>query len=73
MAIVTRDTPKVLQNEITRPTLYFQKVVNGYQNRMLMYKREIERAESVLNSLMDPSGITSNGMLILFSITFDQP
>ncbi|XP_021946056.1 nucleoporin p58/p45 isoform X2 [Folsomia candida] len=51
MALIIKDTPLALQNEITAPTNYFFNLVSNYHERMISYKREIERAEIALISL----------------------
>jgi hypothetical protein len=61
MALITKDTPWVLQNEISAPTNYFYNLVRNYQERMITYKSEIERAETALTSLGQSSLCSSKG------------
>jgi len=64
MAMVTRDTPLALQGDITDPTSYFFRLVNGYVERMTIYKREIERCETALHSVVE-GGSSAKGSLLL--------
>jgi hypothetical protein len=62
MALITKDTPLALQNEITAPTAYFYNLVSSYHERMVAYKREIERAEIALASLGNNNACSPKGM-----------
>lgn len=60
--MVTKDTPLALQNENTAPTNYFFNLVAGYNEKMITYKREIERAETALASLGHSRGFSHQGL-----------
>jgi hypothetical protein len=61
MAMVTRDTPLALQGDVTGPSGYFYRLINNYQEKMMSYKREIDRAETALSSIVEPPGFSSKG------------
>ncbi|ESO93673.1 hypothetical protein LOTGIDRAFT_105113 [Lottia gigantea] len=55
MATRTKDTPPGLQYENTAPTLYFQALVEDFENRMVTYRQQIEVLENHLASLYQPN------------------
>jgi len=61
MAQMTRETPLALQADNYLPTEYFFRILADYENRMLIYKREIRKAESAIAALDSNTPVNAKG------------
>ena len=64
MAHMTRETPMALQADNYLPTEYFFRLLNDYESKMAIYRREIKKAESAIAALDSNSGVNGKGILI---------
>ena len=66
MANQIRETPLSSQADINTPIQYFFRLVDNYRERMHIYLREIEKAESSLSYVLSaPTSLTAKGRLIV--------
>lgn len=66
----TNDIPPPLQHENVAPQEYFQRLVESFEERMLMYRKQIEIMESHLASLSQGQTLTPQGVCSLPSFIF---
>ena len=57
----TNDIPPALQHENMAPQEYFQRLVESFEERMLMYRKQIEIMESHMASLSQGQTLTPQG------------
>ena len=57
----TKDIPQALQHENTAPQEYFQHLVESFEERMQVYRKQIEVTESHLASLSQGQTLTPQG------------
>ncbi|XP_059146124.1 nucleoporin p58/p45-like isoform X2 [Physella acuta] len=65
MAQRTKDIPAGLQYENTAPIEYFQHLVEDFEDRMVMYRQQIETLDNHLAALHQPSSHTPSEVLSL--------
>lgn len=54
----TSNTPLAFQHENTAPREYFQKLVESFEERMHLYRRQVEEVESHFASLQQPQTVS---------------
>ena len=59
----TSNTPLAFQHENTAPREYFQKLVESFEERMHLYRRQVEEVESHLASLHQPQTVSPQGTI----------
>lgn len=65
----TSNTPLAFQHENIAPREYFQKLVECFEERMHLYKRQVEEVESHLASLQQPQQVSPQGIYsVLYGI-----
>lgn len=63
MAHMTRETPTALQVDNYMPTEYFFRLLADYESRMVIYRREIKKAESSIAALESHCGLNGKGSI----------
>ncbi|CAB4016627.1 Hypothetical predicted protein [Paramuricea clavata] len=54
----TSNTPLAFQHENTAPREYFQRLIESFEERMYLYRRQVEEVESHLASLQQPQSVS---------------
>jgi hypothetical protein len=62
----TSNTPLAFQHENTAPQEYFQRLIESFEERMYLYRRQVEEVESHLASLQQPQSVSPQGIFIIF-------
>lgn len=60
----TSNTPLAFQHENTAPREYFQRLIESFEERMYLYRRQVEEVESHLASLQQPQSVSPQGMVL---------
>jgi hypothetical protein len=64
----TSNTPLAFQHENTAPQEYFQRLIESFEERMYLYRRQVEEVESHLASLQQPQSVSPQGIFHHFLI-----
>ena len=70
IAQLTSTTPVAFQHENLAPQEYFKRLIQSFEERMFLYRRQVEEVESHLASLQQPQTISPQGCRCFLAFSF---